>query len=269
MKIFSERVTVVTGAGSGVGRATALALADRECHLALVDIDEVALEQTRATIGQRSACVTTHVVDVSDRGQMEELTDDVRRYHGRCHILINNAGVLLVGRFAEDSLDDISWIVGINIWGVVHGCHLFLPMLLEADEAHIVNVSSMAGLLGIPQNSAYSLTKGAVRSFSEALRSELVGTNVGVSTLFPGAMGTNIMKGARGSQAPRLAQFGEAWFTRYVSRSPEAAARQIVRAIKYNHARVLLGPECRVVDMAARIVPGRSGLVGRALDLVT
>ena len=269
MKNFGERVAVVTGAGSGVGRATALALADRGCHVALVDIDEGAIEQTGATIGQRSTRVTTHVVDVSDRGQMEGLVGDVQEVHGGCHILINNAGVLLVGRFTEDSLDDISWIVGINVWGVVHGCHLFLPMLLEADEAHIVNVSSMAGLLGVPQNSAYSLTKGAVRSFSEALRSELVATNVGVSTLFPGGVNTNIMKGARGSQVPRLAKFGEAWFAKYVSRSPEAAARQIVRAIKYNHARVLLGPECRAVDLAARIVPGRSGLVGRALDLVT
>ena len=172
----------------------------------------------------------------------------------------------MVGRFTEDSLDDISWIVGINLWGVVHGCHHFLPMLLEADEAHVVNVSSMAGLLGIPQNlGTHSRRVPCIFLGGSAL--ELVGTNVGVSTLFPGAVYTNIMKGARGGQAPQLAKFGEAWFARYVSRSPEAAARQIVRAIKYNHARVLLGPECRMVDLAARIIPGRSpGPVGRALD---
>ena len=121
-----------------------------------------------------------------------------------------------------------------------------------ADEAHIVNVSSMAAFAGIPQNAAYSLTKGAVRSFTEALRAELVGTNVGVSTLFPGAVGTDIMDRARGAQAERLAAFGKTRIAPYLRRPPEAAARQIVRAIEHDKARVLLGPDARALDVVAR-----------------
>lgn len=269
MKQLSGRVAVVTGAGSGIGRATALELAGRGCVLALVDIDATGLHATQQAVEQRGAKASTHVADVSDPDRMATLPDEVLAHHAVCHILINNAGVLTVGKFAEDSLENLRWIIGINVFGVVHGCHYFLPVLSEADEAHIVNVSSMAAFVGIPQNASYSLTKGAIRSFTEALRGELVGSSVGVSTLFPGAVGSDIMDRARGAHAERLAAFGKTRIAPYLRRPPEVAARQIVRAIEHDKPRVLLGPDARTIDVVARILPGRSGLIGRALDLVT
>lgn len=269
MKRLDGRVAVVTGAGSGIGRCTALELASRGCSLALIDLREDGVDTTQQAIDDLGAKATVHLADVSDADRMAQLPDEVVAQHGACHILINNAGVLTVGPFADDTLENLRWIIGINIFGVVHGCHYFLPLLKEADEAHIVNVSSMAAFVGVPQNVAYSLTKGAIRSFTEALRGELVATTIGVSTLFPGATGTDIMDHARGAQAERLAKFGKTRIAPYLRRPPEAAARQIVRAIEHDKPRVLLGPDARAIDIVSRILPGRSSLIGRALDLVT
>ena len=269
MKTMKGRIAVVTGAGGGIGRATSLALAGRGCHLALVDVKPDGLAETQEAVKALGVNATAHLADVSSSDRMAELPHEVTGAHGGCHILVNNAGVLSVGRFEEDKLDDIRWIIGINIFGIVHGCHYFLPVLRQADEAHIVNVSSMAAFAGIPQNAVYSLTKGAVRSFTEALRAELVGTNVGASTLFPGSTNTNIMRGSRGVQADRLNTLADKSLVRLFSSSPEAAGRKIVRAIEHKRARVLLGPDARLIDLSARILPGRTGLLGRALNLVT
>ncbi len=269
MKTIDGRVAVVTGAGGGIGRATSLALARHGCALAVVDVNAAAVRETQELIRVAGGKATVHIADVSSSGRMAELPGEVVSEHGACHILVNNAGVLAVGRFEEDTLDDIRWIVGINIFGIVHGCHHFLPVLREADEAHIVNVSSMAAFAGIPQNAVYSLTKGAVRSFTEALRAELVGTSIGVSALFPGSTNTNIMRGSRGAQADRLNALADRSIVRLFSSSPEAAGRKIVRAIEHERARVLLGPDARLIDLSARLLPGRTGLIGRALNLVT
>ena len=136
-------------------------------------------------------------------------------------------------------------------------------MLRQADEAHIVNMSSMVGLLGLPHNVSYSLTKGAVRAFSEALRGELVTTQVGVTVALPGATHTNITAGARGGQATRLAEMGQSRLAPYVMRPPSAVARRIVSAIERDRARVVVGPDAHVVSALTRVLPGRSGLVGR------
>jgi short-subunit dehydrogenase len=269
MRSLTNRVAVVTGAAGGIGRATALALAGRGCSLALVDVNADGLAETQQAIEAQGRRASVHQADVSDRDRMAELPDEVVGTHGACHILVNNAGVLSVGRFADDKLDDVDWIVGINLYGVIHGCHFFLPVLRDADEAHIVNVSSMAAFVGIPQNAVYSLTKGGVRAFSEGLRAELVGTTIGVSALFPGSTDTNIMRGSRGTQADRLNTLADRKIVHYFSSSPDAAARKILRAIEHAKPRVLLGPDSRLLDLSARILPGRTGLVGRALNLVT
>jgi short-subunit dehydrogenase len=261
-------VAVITGAGSGIGRATAVLLAERGADLALVDVSEPGLEETARLVEALGRTASTHLADVSDAERMTRLPEEVSAAHGACHILVNNAGVTTAGSFEEESLEDLHWLVGVNVWGVVHGCRAFLPMLRRADEAHIVNVSSMAGLLGLPHNAAYGLTKGAVRAFTEGLRSELITSDIGVSVVFPGAINTNIAGAARGSEAERLKGFGESRLKPLLLKPPAAVARRIVAAIEHDRARVVVGPDARAIDLFTRVVPGRSGLVGRLTNRV-
>jgi short-subunit dehydrogenase len=263
MRSFEERVAVVTGAGSGIGRATCLALAHEGCRLAVVDRNAEAADETAALIRRMGRQATVHLVDVTDREQIGSLPDEVVGAHGAVHILVNNAGVTSAGEFEAESVDDLRWIVDINMWGVVHGCRAFLPTLRAADEAHIVNMSSMVGLLGLPHNVSYSLTKGAVRAFTEALRGELITTSIGVTTVFPGAIRTNITDSARGTQADRLGEMGRSRLAPVVMRPPSSVARKIVSAIRHDRARVVVGPDAHLVSLITRIAPGRSGLVGR------
>lgn len=263
MRRISGRVAVVTGAGGGIGREIARTLAERGAHLALVDVRPEGVEATAELVRSTGARASCHVADVRDPDRMRALADEVVQEHGACHILVNNAGVTSAGAFEDESLEDLHWIVDINVWGVVHGCHAFLPVLRQQDEAHIVNVSSMVGLLGLPHNAAYALTKGAVRSFSEALRGELVTTEIGVTTVFPGAHRTGITETARGSSAALLAEMGRSKLAPLAMRSPAGLARRIVRAIERDRARVVAGPDARAVDVLARIAPGRTGPLGR------
>jgi NAD(P)-dependent dehydrogenase (short-subunit alcohol dehydrogenase family) len=263
VKDLRGRVAVVTGAGSGIGRATSLALAERGCDVAAVDVVGTAAEETARLVSAMGRRCTSHVADVRSLDRMVALADEVEAEHGTCHVLVNNAGVTSAGSFERESLEDLHWIVDINVWGVVHGCRAFLPLLRRSDEAHIVNMSSMVGLLGLPHNVAYSLTKGAVRSFSEALRAELVASRVGLTVVYPGAIHTNITASARGSQAERLAEMGASRLASVAMRPPSAVAKRIVRAVEKDRPRVVVGPDAHLVDLLSRVRPGRSGLIGR------
>lgn len=268
MKSFVERVAVVTGGGSGIGRATCLELAARGTHIAVVDRSAEAAEETAELVKAIGPAASVHVVDVSSREQIEALPAEVLDVHGTVNILVNNAGVTSAGSFLAESVEDLEWITNINVWGVVHGCRAFLPHLLEADEAHIVNLSSMVGLVGLPHNVPYAMTKGAVRGFTEGLRGELIRTNVGVTVVFPGSINTNITQGARGAERERLAKMGRNRLAPIVMRPPSAVAKGIVKAIEKDRARVVVGPDAHIVSGITRILPGRSGLIGRVTSRI-
>lgn len=263
MERLEDRTAVVTGAASGIGRATSELLAARGCNLALVDVSEAGLAETAAAIERAGRTASTHVVDVRDADAMGALPAAVLEAHGSCHILINNAGVTAAGAFEDETLEDLHWIFDINVWGVVNGCRAFLPHLRAEEEGHIVNLSSMVGLLGLPHNTAYSLTKGAVRGLSEGLRGELVETRVGVTTVFPGAIRTNITNSARGAKADLLAKMGRSRLAPLAMRPPATVAKRIVRAIEKDRARVVVGPDAHMVSLWSRLAPGRSAQLGR------
>lgn len=263
MQRLDGRVAVVTGAGSGIGRVTAQRLAARGCHLALVDLRPEGIAETARLVRAHGRRATTHLADVSDAERMAALPEEVLEGHDVVHVLVNNAGITSVGAFADERLEDMRLLVDVNMWGVVHGCRAFLPVLRAQDEAHIVNVSSMAGLMGLPHTATYAMTKGAVKAFSEALRGELAGTPVGVSVVFPGTHRTAIAAGARGADGARIARLSQGPLG-VLMPPPSFVARRIVKVIENDRARAVVGPDARVVDWASRIAPGRTRLIGRA-----
>ncbi len=263
-----DRVSVITGAASGIGRATARALVEAGSHVALVDRDRGGLETLRAELASKGRAVSTHVVDVSSRSEMEQLPQAVLDAHGRVHVLINNAGVSVTGTLEEVSLEDFEWIVGINFWGVVYGCKFFVPHLKRHAPGHIVNLSSMFGLIGLPTQGAYCATKFAVRGLSESLRYELVQDRVGVTSVHPGGIRTNIVRSSRFHEGGRsgIRDRVERMFEKR-AKPPEVAAAAILRAIQRNEARVLIAPEAFVTDWVKRlspVIPDR--WVSRAFD---
>lgn len=253
MQRIEGRVAVVTGAASGIGRATALQLAERGCALALADIDREGLEETARQASRFQTKVTVDVVDVSSSSAVEAFARHVESNHGGAHILVNNAGVVIAGPFAEQRLEDLEWMVGINYWGVVYGCHHFLPLLRRQDEGHIVNLSSLFGLLGLPQQSGYCATKAAVRALSESLYAELRRERIGVTTVHPGCIDTSIVRSGRvGDEAMRRSV--QALFDRRGA-SPSVVARAIVRAIEKDQLFVRVRPETIATDWLKRLFP--------------
>lgn len=259
---FDGRVAAITGAGSGIGRALAEELARRGAHLALSDVDEVGLADTASRCAS-GVKVSTRTVDVADRSAVSAWADEVVTEHGRVNLVVNNAGVAVAATVASMRHEDIAWLMGINFWGVVHGTQAFLPKLKAAGEGHIVNMSSVFGLISVPTQSAYNASKFAVRGFTDALRMELDIERCGVSctTVHPGGVKTNIARSARVDESvtavsgedpeQTVRSFEKAAFT-----TPESAARQILEAVTRNRRRVLVGPDARFVDLASRLPAG-------------
>ncbi len=251
MKRIAGRVAVVTGAGSGIGRAICVELAGRGVDIALVDIDENRLSDVRSAVEDLGRKCTAHAVDVSCREQMAGLPGQVIAQHGAVHILVNNAGVSVNLPFADQSVEDLEWITGINYWGVLYGCKFFLPHLQQADEAHIVNMSSSAGFTGMKGQASYSATKFAVRGFSECLYIELARSKVGITCVHPGTVATNILEAARMEPAHKKKMLKT---FRYAT-PPETAARIIVRAIERNRFSSVFCVDSRVLHFMKRIAP--------------
>ena len=257
MSFLSSGVAVVTGAGSGIGRALARQLAGAGSALALADLDEAGLHETAQFLVGTSALVTTHVVDVAKEDQVKAFAADVDSRHARVTLLINNAGVALHGNFEEISLDDFRWLMEINFWGAVYGVKYFLPLLKREPRAHIVNLSSVFGLIAPAGQAAYAASKFAVRGFSEALRHELAGGHVRVSCVHPGGVRTSIARRARLGErtAPARHKENVARFERLARTCPEAAAARILRGVERSEPRILVGMDAYQLDILQRLRP--------------
>lgn len=253
----SNSVAVITGAASGIGRALAVRFAKEGIGgVAIADVNEAGLAETAKLTGGN---VSTHIVDVSKREQIERFHNEVIEKHERATILINNAGVGLYGTFETVSLDDIEWLMGINFWGVVYGCKAFLPTLLAQDEAHIVNVSSVFGIIAPEEQAAYCASKFAVRGFTESLRHEYAGTNLHVACVHPGGVLTDIARNSRlGENTPEeWKRQGSKFFDHVARTSPEAAAEIIVAGIKRKNPRILIGKDASQISAITRLFPKR------------
>ena len=256
MQQLTDRVAAITGGASGIGRATALRLAREGCHIALIDINEARMKTAASEVEALGVRTSQHIADVSDPERMRALPAEVVGEHGAVHILINNAGTSVIKKFEEHTLEDFQWQVGINFWGVVHGCMFFLPELQKADEAHIVNISSMFGFVGVPGQSSYCSTKFAVRGFTESLWAELRETPVGVTSIHPGGIATDIAETVRvtGEAArERLQQTTD----RY-GHPPEDVAEGIYNGITKQKLRVIVGREAYVLEWLKRLLPVRT-----------
>jgi NAD(P)-dependent dehydrogenase (short-subunit alcohol dehydrogenase family) len=259
MRELRDAVAVVTGAASGIGRALAVDLAGRGAKLALADMDAAGLEETRQKLGAAQA--KTFTVDVSNPSAVEEFAARVEKDFGGASLLINNAGVALFGTFSEVSLADMDWLIRINFWGVVHGCKFFLPLLERQPEAHIVNVSSVFGLIGPPGQTAYCSAKFAVRGFSESLREELRETAIHVTCVHPAGINTRIAINARAGAGTQPGEKAEALkrFGKMLAIPPEVAARTIVEGVLRNRERVLIGKDAYRIDFIQRLFPVKAG----------
>lgn len=258
MSLTNQSIAVVTGAASGIGRALSLQLgAEKIAGLAIADLNREALEETAKMLEPYGLRVSTHFLNVSDLEAMREFVADVVESHGRVTHLINNAGVSLFGDVEEVSIEDLQWLMNINFWGTVYGVKLFLPILREQPSAHIINVSSVFGLIAPPGNAAYSASKFAVRGFTESLRHELQDTHIAVSCVHPGGVATNIARSGRlGTQADNAAKEASVKYHTKVSKTTsEEAARQIIRGIKRCSKRILVGTDARIIDVIHRTAP--------------
>jgi NAD(P)-dependent dehydrogenase (short-subunit alcohol dehydrogenase family) len=253
------RTAVVTGAASGIGRGIALALAGRGCNLALADVDEGGLAGTAALLAPHRVRIATHRLDVADRAAVAAFPDSVEKAHGGADILVNNAGVAVRGTFEEIAEEDFEWLFEINFWGVVRMTRAFLPLLRRCGDAHIVNISSLFGLIAPPGQSAYCASKFAVRGFSESLRRELEaeGAKIAVTTVHPGGVDTSIADNARvpkNRDADQLARDRDT-FKKFLVMPPERAGEIIVAGIERGKPRIIVGNDARTASLIERIAP--------------
>jgi len=256
MKSFQNKVAVITGAGSGIGRALAKQLSSEGANLALSDVNMAGLEETKQQL-PGSGKVTITNLDVSDRAAFEQYAADTLKEFGQVDMVFNNAGVAHAESVKDASYEDFEWIMNINFWGVVHGTKSFLPHLESRPEAALVNISSIFGIIALPTQATYNATKFAVRGFTEALRQELKGSNVYVGCVHPGGIKTNIAQSTRFNEKSSAitgasADDSKAEFERLFITTPDKAAKTIINGVKKNKRRVLIGPDAVAFDLMVR-----------------
>lgn len=258
MKDLSGKTVVITGAGSGIGRALAHRLAGEGALLALADLNEIGLAETYQTLPVRPAQVNTYKLDVSDRQAVYAFADQVHADFGQVDVVINNAGVALSQTVEDMTYEDFRWLMDINFWGVVYGSKAFLPALKRRPQATIINLSSVFGLIAVPTQSAYNASKFAVRGFTEALRQELSGTTVRALCVHPGGIKTNIARNARFYRAPGGESEPDrtaANFDKIARTTADEAAATIIKSLKSGRERVLVGADAHVIDWIQRLFP--------------
>ncbi len=268
MKSLREKTVVITGAGSGIGRALAVEAARLGAVLALADWDEAGVKETERLAGAKRALARK--VDVRSEQEIGAFADEVARELGGADVVVNNAGVTVSDFIGTMKRSDFEWLMDINFWGVVRGTEAFLPQLRAKDDAHIVNISSVFGLIGVPSQSAYNASKFAVRGYTEALRQELYATAIHVTCVHPGGVKTNIVRNGRNRTLPtgdpaapeKLARE----FDRIARTTPEGAAKTIWSGTLANAPRILVGGDARAIDLVQRLFPTRYPAVFRAVQ---
>ena len=260
MKTLDGKVVVITGAGSGIGRELALQAAARGAELALSDWDETGLKETAERARARNArAVREDPLDVRDRTAMAEYAAAVADHFGRVNAIVNNAGVAVHGDFEEISYEDFEWVIDVNFWGVVQGTKEFLPHLIASGDGHVVNISSLFGLLGMPGQSAYNASKFGVRGFTEALRQEMLIARhpVAVTCVHPGGIKTAIARSARTSAKVDHDAAARLFDEKLATMPPEKAARIIWRGVLRGKPRVLVGMDAHLIHQFARLTGAR------------
>ena len=255
MAYSTGKIAVITGAGSGIGRALARQLNREGCELYLSDINTETLAETASLLERPDVAADTRVLDVADKHAVHSWARDIAGAHGHVDIVVNNAGVAYGATVAETDYEHLEWLLNINLWGVIYGTLAFLPLLQQSARGHLVNVSSVFGIIAVPGQSAYNAAKFGVRGFTEALRHEMSGTRVHVCCVHPGGIKTNIARDSRGGDPGVSREQRAELFDQLAPTSAESAAEQIVRAMEKRRKRLLIGRDAKYITLMSRLFP--------------
>jgi len=252
---FAGKVAAVTGAGSGIGAELAVQLGRAGAKVAISDVNREGLAATAERLKAIGCPVKADPLDVSDRDRVVAYADEVRAHFGVVNQIYNNAGVAFFGEIEHSEFSDFERVMNVNYWGVVNGTKAFLPHLIASGDGHVVNVSSIWGIFAVPGQSAYNSSKFAVRGFTEALRQEMTLAHhpVGVTAVYPSGVKTAIARTATGAQGLDVTELADLFDNKLAKGSPEAAARTILKGVRKNKARVLVGPGARAFDIVVRL----------------